>query len=250
LVRLPLRRFLDRFFAFFTLCCGGLFATTSTARSKRAHASGKNSTCFSDLFAMDLQAIEQAKTKLRKAEKALEALKDADGYELSEEAWSDFLLAASTIYSKLEQGSKSKGTSAGWFGRKKKERKDDALLRYLHHARNSDEHGIERVAERGGNQQDLLTGEKLKFNERREKLITEIYDPKTGERRMVNIRAYLYGPSLQMIRVHDRRFGDHCDPPTQHLGKPIDLEDNSLLGVATLGLTYLKRLVEEAESLV
>jgi hypothetical protein len=35
-------------------CCGGLFATTSTARSKRAHASGSNSTpCFFRLgFAM------------------------------------------------------------------------------------------------------------------------------------------------------------------------------------------------------
>jgi hypothetical protein len=30
----------------FTLCCGGLFATTSTARSKRAHASGCNSVSF------------------------------------------------------------------------------------------------------------------------------------------------------------------------------------------------------------
>jgi hypothetical protein len=30
----------------FVLCCGGLFATTSTARSKRAHASEWTSDCF------------------------------------------------------------------------------------------------------------------------------------------------------------------------------------------------------------
>jgi hypothetical protein len=30
----------------FVLCCGGLLATTSTARSKRAHASGTSSTSF------------------------------------------------------------------------------------------------------------------------------------------------------------------------------------------------------------
>jgi hypothetical protein len=121
---------------------------------------------------MDAQAVERAKGRVRRAEKALQALKEATNYDEAEEAWSNFLLAASTIYSKLEQGSKSKGKSAGWFGRKKKERKDDPLLRFLHHARNSDEHGIERVAQRGGNQFDLTDGAKLKFNERREKLLT------------------------------------------------------------------------------
>jgi len=199
---------------------------------------------------MDSHAVDHAKGRLRKAEKSLEALKAAANYDEAEEAWSDFLLAAATIYSKLEQGSKSRGTSAGWFGRKKKERKDDPLLRFLHHARNSDEHGIERVTDRGGNPVDLMTGERLKFNERREKLITEIRDPKTGAVRALNMRAYLYGPSLQMIRVHDRRFGDHCDPPTSHMGKVIDLDDNSLVGVATLGFSYLKSLVKEAESLI
>jgi hypothetical protein len=69
---------------------------------------------------MDSQAVEQAQSRLRRAKKALEALKTATNYEEAEEAWSDLLLASATIYSKLEQGSKSKGTSAGWFGRKKK----------------------------------------------------------------------------------------------------------------------------------
>jgi hypothetical protein len=198
---------------------------------------------------MDLQGVEQAKTKLRKAEKAFDALKAADSYETAEEAWSDFLQAASTIYSKLEQGSKSKGTSAGWYGRKKKERKDDQLLRYLHYARNSDEHGIERVAARGGNQRDAITNHPLKFNERREYTIAEVRDPKTGEVKHTNLKAWLYGPSLVMIRVHDRRFNDHCDPPTEHLGNKIDLDDNSLVGIAKLGVAYLKALVAEAESL-
>jgi hypothetical protein len=34
------------FFPGFTLCCGGDFATTSTARSKRSQASGRNSSSF------------------------------------------------------------------------------------------------------------------------------------------------------------------------------------------------------------
>jgi hypothetical protein len=198
---------------------------------------------------MDAQAVEQAKGRLQRAEKALQRLKDASSYDEAEEAWSDFLLAAAAIYSKLEQGSKSKGKSSGWFGRKKKERKDDLLLRFLHHARNSDEHGIERVAERGGNQTDISTGEPLKFNERREKLLT-VRDGTTREIKFENLKAYLYGPSLIMIRVHDRRYGDYCDPPTEHMGKTIDLDDNSLIGVAALGITYLTTLVAEAETLI
>jgi hypothetical protein len=198
---------------------------------------------------MDSQAVEQAKGRLQRADRALQRLKAATNYDEAEEAWSDFLLSAATIYSKLEQGAKSKGTSSGWFGRKKKERKDDPLLRFLHHARNSDEHGIERVAERGGNQVDITTGEPLKFNERREKLLT-VRDQHTGEVKVENMKALLYGPSLVMIRVHDRRFGDYCDPPMEHMGKTIDLDDNSLVGVASLGLTHLTSLVAEAEKLV
>jgi len=62
--------------------------------------------------------------------------------------------------------------------------------------------------------------------------------------------AILHGPSLQLIRVHDDRFNDYCDPPMIHLGKTIELEDNSLIGVASLGFAFLTDFVAEAETLV
>ena len=195
---------------------------------------------------MDSEAVDQARARLRKAEKALYALKAASNYNEAEDAWSDFLLAASGIYSKLEQGAKTKGSSAGWYGRKKKERKDDPLMRYLHYARNSDEHGIERVAERGGNLVDPLLRGPLKFNGRR------LYELTTWapDGKPVKNPAYLYGPSLTMVVVHDRRFNDYCSPPPEHMGKKIELDDWSLVGFATLGLAYLKGLVAEAEQLI
>lgn len=199
---------------------------------------------------MDTNAIDQAKARLRKAEKSLELLKAAEAYDEAEEAWSDFLLATSTIYSKLEQGSKSKGTSAGWFGRKKKERKDDPLLHYLHQARNSDEHGIERVAERGGNQIDITDShEPLRFNERRRKTFN-IYDGQTRKLKFENVEGIVAGPCLQMIRVHDRRFGNFCDPPESHLGNPISDQDRHLVSIAEMGLRYLIALINEAEQLI
>ncbi len=93
-------------------------------------------------------ALEQTKDGLRRAERAMAALEAADSYQAAEDAWTDFLLPASSICSKLEQGTKAPSPSQGWFGRKKKERRDDPLLRYLHFAWNSDEHGVERVVSR------------------------------------------------------------------------------------------------------
>jgi hypothetical protein len=46
---------------FFERCCGGLFATTSTARSKRAHASGSNS-IFDFLGVLAMLVDESTKT--------------------------------------------------------------------------------------------------------------------------------------------------------------------------------------------
>jgi hypothetical protein len=61
---------------------------------------------------------------------------------------SDFLIAANRIFSKLEQGSKTNGQSKAWFGRKRHERRTNPLLRYIHHARNADEHGLAKVTDR------------------------------------------------------------------------------------------------------
>lgn len=193
---------------------------------------------------MDNLAIEQAKARLSKAERALEALRAAARIEEAEEAWTDFLLAASTIYAKLEQGAKGYGKSQGWFGRKKKERKDDPLLRYLHFARNSDEHGIERVA--ATTKDNTWQGRKLKFNERIP-VKAALEDRTTGKPEKW-LDAVVAGPTLRPIRVHDRRYGDHCDPPKTHMGKEISYH-GFLDGLATVAIGYLRGLVAEAESL-
>jgi hypothetical protein len=52
-------------------------------------------------------------------------------------------MAAGGIYAKLEQGSRTNGRSRAWYGRIKNVRKNDELLSYLHHARNSEEHGLD-----------------------------------------------------------------------------------------------------------
>jgi len=74
--------------------------------------------------------IRHCLLRLEKAKVALNRLENVTVRSQVESAWSDLLLAASGIYSKLEQASKASNKTKTWFGKIKKERKDDPLLSY------------------------------------------------------------------------------------------------------------------------
>jgi hypothetical protein len=191
---------------------------------------------------MKAEALQQAKSRLVRATQAIETLKTASTVEDAEAAWTDFLLAAATIYSKLEQGAKTNGKSQAWYGRKKKERRDDQLLLYLHFARNSDEHGIERVVE------TTTANPNLKFNERyplKVQKLDQITHEPVGEPGDVVIA----GPTIRPVRAWDSRFGDYCDPPTEHRGAVIRGGGDFCYDVGIKGVAYLTELLEEAEGL-
>jgi hypothetical protein len=191
-------------------------------------------------------AIEQAKDRLSKAERALDELIKSTTFQQAESAWVDFLTAASSIYSKLEQGAKGFSKSEPWYGRKRNERRKDPLLSYLHHARNSTEHGITRVVDQTPANRDGM-GRQLKFNERTELFKFQAHDPKTGELKAEG-EALFAGPTLKPIRVTDDRFGNVSDPPRSHLGREIPFCDFAD-GLAKQALIYLRELVAEAETL-
>jgi hypothetical protein len=191
---------------------------------------------------MNPNAIEQAKVRLQKAEKALADLKAAEYFDDAESAWSDFLLAASGIYSKLEQGAKGYPKSEPWFGVEKNLRKTDPLLRYIHFARNADEHGIERVTEQS------LDNLNLKFNERQHFKMQRLNEA-TQEPEGEPIDAVLAGPTLKVVRVYDRRFGDFADPPETHLGNIVRFGSSFPDEVGEVAIQYLRLMIERAEKL-
>lgn len=191
---------------------------------------------------MNPVAIEQAKIRLQKAERALTDLKSAEYFDDAESAWSDFLLAASGIYSKLEQGAKGYPKSEPWFGTEKKLRKSDPLLRYIHFARNADEHGIERVTDRS------LDNLNLKFNERFS-MQAQRLDKKTHEPVGNPIDVVMAGPTIKLVRVYDRRFGDFVDPPETHLGQAVPFGTSFPHDVGEVALGYLRKMIERAEAL-
>jgi hypothetical protein len=167
-------------------------------------------------------AYKQADEKLQRAEAAVDELRHLrHGIRLAaiDSAWRDFLIAANTIYSKLEVGAKD-ATSKSWFDRKKHERRTDPLLQYLHHARNADEHGIEhRITTHLGG---IIAVEVWKRGQ-----------PKPPQGRL---------PTVKLMPVKDR--GVTYSLPLEHLGKPIVTQ--TPLSLAELGLVYLRELVKEA----
>jgi hypothetical protein len=194
---------------------------------------------------MKSDAVRQATERLLKARQAAADLakvhKDMSTFR---SAWSDFLIASSAIYSKLEQGAKGTGTSQAWFGRKKHERKTDSLLRYIHHARNADYHGIEDVS-RGTWAVDIEYDRGTSFEvagntDNPHELNFPSYSGKTPPQ-VVNVE----GPTPLLISVVDS--GVRYDPPTEHAGQPIT--DKSPAGLASLAVNYLQQLIDEARKL-
>lgn len=191
---------------------------------------------------MDPRAIEQARNRLEKAKKSLLAFDDATNFAEAEEAWTDFLLAASSVYSKLEEGSKAVGASNAWYGRQKKARKDNHVMRYLHQARNSDEHGIMRVTAQEPDSN--LFGSPQAFGKRYD-LGPITFKDDQGLHPDVTTIGWAYGPRIKLIRAHDTRYNDYCDPPQ------FDNEDGTNPSkVGAVAIPILESMISEAEKLV
>jgi hypothetical protein len=152
----------------------------------------------------------------------------------------------------MEQGAKGCNKSEPWFGRRKRERKVDQLLSYLHHARDSDEHGLEDVS------RIRAKGASLKFPEAQE--VRASFMMRLNEDGSMDIRnptvttpqgtfnqVELEDPHFELVTVKDERFGDKFDPPLMHLGRPIVGREPKVL--ADLTIRYLEEFLAAAEKL-
>lgn len=175
---------------------------------------------------------------MRALDRLASAEDDLGGFQ---DAWSDFLIAANGVYSKLKAGAKGHGRSEPWFGRHQRLQTKDPLLRYVHQARNADEHG-------------------LKFGTAMEATYTfhgsgepkALFSP-DGKLLGLNIRIQAAKMSLKsqrpvLVQITNSMHGDTFDPPDSHLGEPID--DPYPVYVAGLTILYLQKMIEEAERLV
>ena len=174
----------------------------------------------------------------------------AKGQKHYEAAWSLFLSQAGKFYAKLEQGSKPCGQSQAWFGQRKRERREDPLLSYIQHARNSDEHSLDLITGRSAD------GVEIKFPESSEVRVSawvrlredgklDIANPTVSASGGDVISVLEANPRLVLLPVDDR--GVRYQPPALHLGKSI--YDDSPVGIASLAATYFEAMLAEASQL-
>ncbi|MBZ9874985.1 hypothetical protein LB542_29570 [Mesorhizobium sp. BR1-1-9] len=194
-------------------------------------------------------AVEKARVRVARAAAALERISNSSGFETFSEAWTDFLLAANSIFSIIEKGAANDAKSRQWYGCKKKQGRQDPLVRYMVQARNADEHGIEPVAEhvpghvafgKGGESVHI---EKLSI--RNGELVNAEIHPVNGRLPTVEIQ----NPHPRLMPVIDDRYGiQQFDLPTEHLGSKI--ADVSPRTLARLMMDYVTDLVNEAEGYI
>jgi hypothetical protein len=160
-------------------------------------------------------------------------MKAADSFEKMEAAWTNFLLMGNRVYARLEQGAKGNGTSFGWYGKKKHERRKDPLLSYIKNARDADEHGMERVTCRDyGNMQirfpegATITQGTMSYGN----VNLQLAEPKPVE-------VKFNGPSVKLIEVTN--YGDKYQPPGT----------TDPVAAAELFLNHLDALIVEAGAL-
>ena len=191
---------------------------------------------------MKRSGLEKAFTRLIKARKELEACERTIYAWDFEEEWSNFLLAYHSIFSSLEQAVKGCSKSEPWFGRVKHQRRKDPLLAYLHQARNSDEHGIDKVLHlKKETKFRSPSGDPVMVDISGGK-VARVWSP-TG----ALIVATEGAPSVALSTVTDSKHGDIFTAPREHLGRP--LTDASPLYVAKLALDYAEKILIEASEL-
>jgi hypothetical protein len=191
---------------------------------------------------MDQKALAAAKVRLERTRNAVAAIDAGTALADMHSAWWTFLLAASGVYLKLEQGAKGNGKSESWFGKVKHLRKTDPLLSYIHQARNCDQHGIDdssfTAVTATSTHPDVEIIQSLDPN-----------NPMTTNLTIKVSKAIPKGttiaglaPGIALRAVTNR--GAIFLVPTHHLGQ--QLKDNTMQEVARAGLRYLESLVEEA----
>ncbi len=229
-------------FAFFAKGFGGVCKAFWPPRRKRLSALGLSLITgfrfFSRVYPMNKSGLEKVADRMRRMRSAAELLGNAKDSRTAAAAWEDFLIAAGGFYSILERAARTTPAEIGWYGRIKHVRKNDPLLRYIHHARNAEEHGCQPISLPASTSGTLLTpGSSVWFT------------AKDGHWIASDVRGNVHfsKDAIRLVTVHDERFKDSFDPPCKHLGIPI--EDTSAANIAELAITYLENVFSEASAM-
>ena len=188
------------------------------------------------------EPLYHAKRELKLAEKAIERMTNAQSIEDLEDEWKIYLNAIEKVWVKAERGCQHvRNRFQPWQGTFTKDRKKDALLKYIKHARNSDQHTIEEVMQKKDASSSMYVegGEGVTHIDR-----LVIKNGSLVEYRGNKPLVIENLPNrVELLRVKDSN--KWYNPPKSH--KQVRLHWPAPVDVAVLGLEYYRDFVNQAE---
>lgn len=189
-------------------------------------------------------AIEKSRERLRRGTLAIEGMEKANSATQFAECWEALLVALKAIGEILRTGAKGHDQSEIFLKNRWAELSTDPLMRYLHEARNVEEHGLEPTAKFETSSLSIGgPGEAVR--------IDGMIGP-GGSLRVTPLGeskvTITYRPSETTLLPVMDRSGQLWPVPETHLSKPVS--DQSPISISRLGLAVFTELVTDAAKFV
>lgn len=153
------------------------------------------------------------------------------------DAWESFVGNANSLFSKLEQGSKSHDKSKNWYDTIKHLRRSDELLNYVKQARNCEVHTLEPLMQSTGLSATIPPMGSAVFN----KTDNDNFSIRNTGNGDIKVN---FGGCI-VTKVYNR--GKWYEPPTSHMGKTISTQSPQV--IMELFLQTAKNKLVEAKQL-
>jgi hypothetical protein len=189
------------------------------------------------------EPLYHAKRELASAEKAIGRMSGAQSIEDLEDEWKNFLNSIEKVWVKAERSCQHiRNEFQPWQGKFARERKKDALLKYIKHARNSDQHTLAEGMQKKDASSSMYVegGQGVTHIER-----LEIRDGKLIEYKGNKPLIIENLPNrVELLRVKDS--SKWYNPPKSH--KQVKLLWPAPVDVAVLGLEYYRDFINKIET--
>jgi hypothetical protein len=190
------------------------------------------------------RAFDAAKEKLSIAHSKVAAMRAANDIYALAGLWEEFLTLQQQVFLRLRKAFEH-GQSQAWSDAVFNEQRTDEMLKYILHARNANEHGIDNITETSPSQLTIKPKEGTTLSVKH--MIVDSRGPAPwvamDHETMAKAVVSFLPATIKLVRVRDR--GIDYDPPTNHLGQRLDATP---IIVAELTTSYLARKVTEAEN--
>jgi hypothetical protein len=188
---------------------------------------------------MNATALRKARSALGRAKKELADLIASNDFDTLERHWERLLDEANKVFTRLEQASKASKTGMDWWGMHVHEWRVDPLLSYVRAARDASQHTIQEIARehKVSARQVTPTPEETEAAHRTAQKVGKPY-ALLGLIEVTPAHA-------EVLEVTNRKRP--YPSPASHLGMPVT--NNTPGAIGELALSYLERMMKEAESL-